>query len=241
MLTMSPDRRAQLTLGERIRADDSYGMLLTVIIVSLIGTALAGDHWPGRILTSLLLGLTLLYGLRTSRAGRRPYRVALVAVPATVVLGFVSGSDPHRTVLAGFVLVMNMLFVAAVVAAIVARLAGHLKVRMQTVLGALCIYLLLGMFFAFLFASIALFRGEPFFVQGAQNSIVHFLYFSFVTMSTVGYGDFTAASELGQMVAAMEAIIGQLYLVTVVALLVSNLGRERPAGPRREEERHPQD
>jgi hypothetical protein len=49
------------------------------------------------------------------------------------------------------------------------------------------------------------------------------LYFSYVTLATLGYGDYTAASNLGHMLAVAEALIGQIYLVTVVALLVSRL------------------
>ena len=54
-----------------------------------------------------------------------------------------------------------------------------------------------------------------------------FLYFSFVTLTTVGYGDLTAAGDFGRAIAAFEAMAGQLYLVTVVALLVSNMARAR--------------
>ena len=58
----------------------------------------------------------------------------------------------------------------------------------------------------------------------------HQLYFSFTTLTTVGYGDYTAASNLGHTLAMAEALIGQIYLVTVVAVIVSNLGRSRMRG-----------
>jgi hypothetical protein len=80
---------------------------------------------------------------------------------------------------------------------------------------------------------------EPFFASG-EGDTEDFLYFSFATLTTVGYGDLTAASDLGRSLAIMEALIGQVYLVTVVALIVGNLARqggtamprapERPAG-----------
>ena len=53
------------------------------------------------------------------------------------------------------------------------------------------------------------------------------LYFSFVTITTVGYGDFTAATDLGRSLAITEALIGQIYLVTVVAAIVGGLGARR--------------
>jgi len=58
-------------------------------------------------------------------------------------------------------------------------------------------------------------------------SMADFLYYSFVTLTTVGYGDVTAATNLGRMLSVIEALVGQLYLVIVVALIVSNIGRER--------------
>ncbi len=59
-----------------------------------------------------------------------------------------------------------------------------------------------------------------------------------MTITTTGYGDFTAADRLGRMTAVLEAIFGQLYLITVVALVVQNLGQQSRMGRRMEEELH---
>jgi voltage-gated potassium channel Kch len=68
----------------------------------------------------------------------------------------------------------------------------------------------------------------PFFAQNVGPGVMNFQYFSFITMTTVGYGDLTPATAWGQTLATMEAVIGQVFLVTVVALTVSNLGRTLP-------------
>jgi hypothetical protein len=57
---------------------------------------------------------------------------------------------------------------------------------------------------------------------------VSYLYFSFTTLTTVGFGDLTAGSDAGRMLAVMEALLGQLYLVTVVAFIVAT---RRPRSP----------
>jgi voltage-gated potassium channel Kch len=93
------------------------------------------------------------------------------------------------------------------------------------VLGAVCVYILLGMMWAFAFAAIGTFDSQPFFAQEAHATVADYLYFSFTTITTVGYGDLTAAQSLGRALAVLAALIGQLYLVTVIALLISNLGR----------------
>ena len=73
---------------------------------------------------------------------------------------------------------------------------------------------------------------EPFFVQTSHASTADYLYFSFVTITTVGYGDFTAAEGLGRALASLEALLGQVYLVTVVATIVGGINRARSERPR---------
>ncbi len=93
--------------------------------------------------------------------------------------------------------------------------------------GVLCVYLLVGMAFAFTYGVIEALSNEPFFAQIADGSHSDFLYFSFVTLTTTGFGDLTAATSLGRSFVIIEALTGQIYLVTVVSLIVANLGRPR--------------
>ena len=96
--------------------------------------------------------------------------------------------------------------------------------------GALCVYLLIGLFYVQVFSISDRATQGQFFVQVTDPTPADFAYFSYVTMTTVGYGDLTAADNLPRMFAVTEALIGQLYLVTVVALAVS---RVRPGARRR--------
>jgi len=91
------------------------------------------------------------------------------------------------------------------------------------VAGVLCLYMLLGMFFSFVYVAIQNFGGAPFFANGAAAVSSRSLYFSFVTMTTVGYGDYTARTNLGHTLAITEALVGQIYLVTVVTVVVGRL------------------
>src|SRR4029077_8214648 len=101
------------------------------------------------------------------------------------------------------------------------------SVTSQSVTGAIGIYLLIGMFFVYVYGASNYLSQSAFFVQTASASRPLFQYFSYVTLATVGYGDYTAAHQLGRMLAIVEALMGQLYLVTVLAILVSQLGRPR--------------
>lgn len=115
----------------------------------------------------------------------------------------------------------------AAVAAVARRLREFRTVSMQMVLGLLTIYLLIGLFFAYVDLAVAVLLGG-FFVSGPVRLSSH-VYFSYVTLATVGYGDFTPAEGLPQALAVLEALIGQLYLVSVVALAVGRFGLERGA------------
>ena len=96
--------------------------------------------------------------------------------------------------------------------------------RLQTLSGVLAFYMLIGMLFGFVFGAIDNLGGEPFFAGGEEATVSQCLYFSFTTLTTIGYGDLVARSDLGHTLAITEGLIGQIYLVTVVSLIVSNLG-----------------
>src|SRR5204863_9598815 len=81
--------------------------------------------------------------------------------------------------------------------------------------------------FAFTYSAIGSTGDESFFVQTSHAGLDIYLYFSFVTLTTVGYGDYTAATGLARSLATLEALLGQIYLVTVVALIVSTMTRTR--------------
>jgi hypothetical protein len=85
--------------------------------------------------------------------------------------------------------------------------------------------MLFGLMFMFLYGAMAVLGQGPFFAQGTDGTRPLRLYFSFVTLATLGYGDYTPAGNLGHALAVLEALIGQLYLVTVVAVVVTRLGR----------------
>jgi ABC-type Fe3+ transport system permease subunit len=109
---------------------------------------------------------------------------------------------------------------------IVRRVGVHLRIGLSTVLAALCIYLLIGLFFTMVYILVGA-AGGTFFGLGHEARRTDYLYFSFVTLTTVGYGDLVPGTSLARMLAVAEALTGQLYLVSVVALLVGNLGRAR--------------
>ncbi len=97
----------------------------------------------------------------------------------------------------------------------------------EVVLGTLCAYLYIGSWFSVIYRSVAILSKEPFFAQPGADNMLNYLYFSFITLTTTGFGDLSPAYGPGRMLAAIEAVVGQLYLVSVVAIVVSAYRKHR--------------
>ena len=114
-------------------------------------------------------------------------------------------------------------------AGLVSDLRTRGEVAIHTVAGVLAIYLLIGMFFSAAYGVVEAVGSEALFADRAGSTPADRLYFSFVTLSTVGYGDFLPASDGARELAVAEMLIGQIYLVTIVSLIVANLRPRQPA------------
>lgn len=210
------------TGAEQRGAAARFGVVLLLLLITYVFLA-AGPtgHWVPFVAV-VLQGATLLAALAASNANRKLWRLAEVVV----ALGLVAACGVWLTDLSnvdGILFVLNGLLVAGAPVVIATSLVRRGVVDIHTVMGALCIYVLLGMLGAFIYGAIGGFGSSPFFAEQAHTNISDYLYFSFVTLTTVGYGDLTAAGNLGRAVAVIEALTGQLYLVTVVALVVSRM------------------
>jgi hypothetical protein len=201
-----------------------FGIVLLLLLVTYVFLASAPTgHWVPFVAV-FLQGATLLAALAASDVSRRLWRIAEVVV----VIGLVSAAGVWFVDFEnadGVLFLMNVLLVGAAPVVIARSLIKRRVVDVHTVMGALCIYVLLGMLWSFGFGAIGAFGSAPFFAQTNNANVSDYLYFSFVTLTTVGYGDLTAAEGLGRAVAVVEALTGQLYLVTVVALVVSRMAR----------------
>jgi len=210
-----------------------YGLLLLVSLVSLAVQGILGPSGGQQLLVTGLSGASLVLALRAAEFPSR-----LVAVAAAIALGVLALTAVRVTAGGmgeGVTRALNAALVAvgppAVAIGVVRELRSSRQVRIQAVMGVLSLYMLIGMLFAFTYGAIDRFGGDPFFASGAAATVSRCLYFSFITLTTVGFGDFAARSDLGHTLAVFEALIGQVYLVTVVSLLVSNLGRPARRDP----------
>ena len=201
-----------------------YGVVLGLLLVTFffIGVSPSGRFGP--LVTLIIESITLLVALSASGARR----VVVIGAGVASALAIASGvfhviNDSPSDVT--FTSTMSALLVLVAPVAITVSVVRRRRLDVQTVLAAVCLYVMIGLLFSYLYALVQ--GGNPhhdFFVQTANATPSDFLYFSFTVVTTVGFGDFTAASGLGRTLSVFEAMVGQLDLVTVVALLVSNLG-----------------
>jgi hypothetical protein len=168
----------------------------------------------------LFLGVATL-AIRNGRITRRATRQALILTVGgsaiAVTLALTHSGDAAKGV-ANLWAGLMLLFAVIV---IVRRVLALPSVTLQSIFGAVSAYLIIGLMFAAFFSATGRLSGMDFFVHGEPAKIQTYQYFSFTTLTTLGYGDFTAASSGGQALAVMEAVIGQIFLATLVARLVA--------------------
>jgi Ion channel len=178
------------------------------------------ETWTDPVRVALTGGTLLLTLSTTPQIHARVVWLArgLVVVALVSSLATLNASADAST---GASAILTALLVAVMPPVIVMGVKDQPSVNAQSVFGAICIYILLGLFFSVVYGAIGALGSSPFFASGVEGTSNDFLYFSFVTMTTTGYGDFTAASALGRTLAVTEALLGQLYIVTVLALIVT--------------------
>ena len=202
-------------------APGRYGALLLVLIVGYLLSAFITAHWV-ESLQVVIFTVAMVLALRSSSVSRRAVRVLLfVAVVGVPVFFALSLSTATGNVGTGIANVWTGLVLLAAVVLIVHRVLTFGTVTLQSIYGAFSAYLIVGLMFASFFAAMDHFAGGGFFANGEHANTQTFQYFSFTTLTTLGYGDFTAADNSGRAVAVLEALTGQVFLATLVARLVA--------------------
>jgi hypothetical protein len=210
-------------VGRRLRrAPEStprYGALLLLLIATYLLSASGLSVLVAELQTVLFFGVMLL-ALRNGQASPRVAKVigfvALAGSAAAFAAAFTHtrGGDGAADLWKGLMLLLTAVL-------IVRRVLARPTITLQSIYGALSAYLIIGLMFAAFYAAIERLGGGSFFAHQQPANTQTFQYFSFTTLTTLGYGDFTAAGNSGRALAVIEALTGQVFLATLVARLVA--------------------
>jgi uncharacterized membrane protein len=199
-------------------------VLFLLVLAVFFSIAVPEGPWA-LLLTTVVLATTFSIAMLVSGVQPKVVRAWLgVAVLGVGVSLLIALTQETRTA-GGYLAITSLVVTAATIGAIARRIWQHVEISVLTVLGAVCVYVLIGLSFAFAYEVVGAFGSQPFFASQEAGTRSEYVYFSFITMATVGYGDLAAQGGLGRALAVTEGLLGQIYLVTAVAALVSNVSR----------------
>jgi hypothetical protein len=214
------EARAMRRLLRSFRSSDSYGLVLVMIVVTYVLATTLSQRWGVTILLFVQIA-TVRLALHTSEARRGVRLAANVLFVLAAVAAVVNLFAEEDSGLVPFVFLAGSVLYIVAPFSIVRHIAYRREVDLETMLAALSAYLLIGMAFAFAYRCLGAAQSDPFFGADGKGTVSQDLFFSFVTLTTTGYGNLVPAGNPGQSLAVLEALMGQLFLVTAVGKIVS--------------------
>ena len=225
-----------LSESERTKNRNRLGWVLLLLIITVFFSIAAPDEPWAWLATTVVLAINLSTAMLASGVRSKTVGAWSVFAGLGVAASIIIAITQEASAASGYLALTALLLTLVTIGAIVRRFWKHAaEISLLTVLGAVCIYVLLGLSFAFMFQAVGELGSQPFFASQESGTRSDYIYFSFITMETVGYGDLTPHGGIGRALAAIEGLLGQIYLVTAVAALVGNLGRTR--APRQERDK----
>ena len=213
-------RETPFELAERI--GDAYGLVLLLIVVTfVVMMTLPPEGWGGRVAAVAVAGITAIVAFTSSDVRPARVRLASVIVAAAVVAAFLAKQIPSDRLLGVAFGVVAILLAIAAITILRRVIVGARAVDFRTILGAISVFTLLGLLFAFLYVAFGRWSHHDFFTGTPHAQASDFLFFSYTTLTTTGYGNLVPAGRVGQSFAVLEMLTGQIFLVTLVAGLVS--------------------
>jgi voltage-gated potassium channel Kch len=214
-----------------LRRPGQFTILLIAILIFLLVPPFFIDYESTGVLASTFLSLLLMSALYVFPR-RSEFKIACILAVPTLIGRWLVLEFHHSAFFMDLVLLCWLGFLALTDWAILRQVLRATRVTNDTISGAICGYLLLGLIFAFIYALIALAYPNSFLIEGKvlhpelhklfyQHEIGNLIYYSYVTMATLGYGDIAPLSAPARMIAVLEAIAGQFYVAILIARLVS--------------------
>jgi hypothetical protein len=202
------------------RASDAFGLVLLLVLLTYVLASIISNRGWAAVLLTAVMGATSVVALTSSHVRHIFVRRALLLATLAVLLAIVSAASGGRHWLsaANFI---DICLLAVAMAAVLRRVITSDNVSSRTILGAISVYTALGILFTWAYGLIDRIEGGGFFGHGVAAKGSDFLFFSYTTLTTTGYGNLVPTGQVGRMASGLEMMLGQIFLVTLVAGLVS--------------------
>jgi hypothetical protein len=204
--------------GERLT--NAFGLVLLLVLGTFVLSSLVRFSAWGAVAITALAGMSATVALSSARARPR-FVVWIGRFSVVAVLLAVAGAVAGGRWFYGLAALLQMLLLLAGAVAVLRAVVTEERVGFRTILGAVSVYITLGLLFAMLYVGVDRIQDHPFFGTGAHLHTGDFNFFSMTTLTTTGYGNLVPAGQPGKMLAVMEMLLGQIFLVTLIARLVS--------------------
>jgi len=211
-------RERWMRRAEQVR--DEFGLVLVLVLATYVLTSLLSNRGWAAVVLTVATSATSIVALTSSHARPRLVRTALLLSALTVALAALAAATGEHTFL-NLASVIQITLLAVAMGAVLLRVVTTAEVSSRTILGAISVYTVLGILFTFLYGMVERIQGGAFFEGVPHPAGSDFLFFSYTTLTTTGYGNLVPGGQPGRMLAGLEMMIGQIFLVTLVAGLVS--------------------
>jgi hypothetical protein len=220
MDTARRERRRQPWVERAERVRDAFGLVLASVLITYVLASLLANRGWGAVVLCLATSATSVIALTSAHARPRLVRSALCLAGATILLAAIGAAGGGRLWL-NVATVVQVGLLTVGMGAVLRRVVLADRVGSRTILGALSVYAVLGILFTFVYGFVERVQGGSFFEGHPHPAGGDFLFFSYTTLTTTGYGNLVPGGQPGRMISGLEMMIGQIFLVTLVAGLVS--------------------
>ena len=202
------------------RIANAFGIVLLLVLATYATTSLTRYSGWSAVVVSVLGSLTTVIALASSGVRDSLVRVGGGLAIASVTFAVIAALADRNGLLATSGLLQILLFTWAAAAVLRAVLAES-QVGFKTILGAISVYLIFGLLFTSLYVVIDKLQAGSFFEPARELQTGDYVFFSFTTLTTTGYGNLVPGGQPGKMFSVLEMLVGQIFLVTLIAGLVS--------------------